>query len=135
MERRRAAAHRHDHRLLCLEDGRRARQLARSAFKWFYEELFRVTLPVLEKLYPATSRFTNLGASAADEARHYLRPARYLRHAVAGDPDTCIAKLRKYQAAGVTNLLCAIGAGALDTDVTRESMRCIAQHVMPAFKL
>ena len=53
--------------------------------------------------------------------------------AVVGNPDECTARLRKYEAAGVTNLLCAVGAGAIDPEVTRESMQCIARHVMPAF--
>lgn len=120
--------------LLCLEDGRRARRLAESAFKWFYQELFRVTLPVLEKLYPGYEQIHELG-----RFRRLMKLGitsgllDTFGMAVAGDPDACIAKLRKYQAAGVTNLLCAIGAGALDTDVTRESMRCIAQRVMPEF--
>ena len=120
--------------LLCLEDGKRARQLAESAFKWFYQELFRATLPVLEKLFPSYEQIHELG-----RFRQLLKLGitfgllDTFGMAVVGAPDECVAKLRKYQAAGVTNLLCAVGAGALDTDITRESMRCIARHVMPAF--
>jgi len=52
---------------------------------------------------------------------------------VVGTPAECIAKLRKYHDAGVTNILCAFGAGALDTETTRESMSLFAREVMPAF--
>ena len=120
--------------LLCLEDGKRARRLAASAFKWFYQELLRATLPVLEKLYPSYEQIHELG-----RFRQLMKLGVTLGlldafgMAVVGDPDECIAKLRKYEATGVTHLLCAVGAGALDTEVTRESMQCIAQHVMPAF--
>lgn len=120
--------------MLCLEDGERARQLAETAFKWFYQELFRATLPVLEKLYPSYEQIHELG-----RFRQLMKLGvtfgllDTFGMAVVGDPDECMARLRKYQAAGVTNLLCAIGAGALGTDVIRESMHCIARHVMPAF--
>ena len=52
---------------------------------------------------------------------------------VVGDPDDCIKALRKYEAAGVTHMLSAIGAGAVKTEIAQESMRCIAERVMPAF--
>lgn len=35
--------------------------------------------------------------------------------------------------AGVTHLLCAFGAGALDSGSVRESMELFAREVMPAF--
>ena len=54
--------------------------------------------------------------------------------AVVGTPAECIEKLQKYRDAGVTNLLCAVGAGALSTEVIQESMQCIAEDVMPVFR-
>ena len=54
--------------------------------------------------------------------------------AVAGSPEQCIEALSKYRAAGVSNVLLAVGAGALPTEVVRESMECIAEEVMPAFE-
>ena len=39
---------------------------------------------------------------------------------VVGTPAECIAKLRKYHDAGITHLLCAFGAGALDSATTSE---------------
>jgi alkanesulfonate monooxygenase SsuD/methylene tetrahydromethanopterin reductase-like flavin-dependent oxidoreductase (luciferase family) len=52
---------------------------------------------------------------------------------VVGTPQECIARLQKYRDAGVTHILCAFGAGALDTATVRESMTLFAQTVMPAF--
>lgn len=121
--------------ILCLEDGKRARSLAGPALTWFYTELYKTTLPVLEKLYPSYERFHELG-----RFRKLLKLGINLSlleasgMAVVGDPAHCIARLRQYQQAGVTHLLCAIGAGAVETEVARESMQCIARHVMPAFK-
>lgn len=120
--------------VLCLEDGARARELAAPAFTWFYRELYRTTLPVLEQLYPSYEHFHELG-----RFRHLMRlginPAllEFAGMTVAGNPEECIEQLRNYRQAGVTHLLCAVGAGALPSEIVRESMYCLAEKVMPAF--
>lgn len=120
--------------IFCLPDGRRARELARPALVWFYQQLFATTLPVLERLIPSYEHFHDLG-----RFRHLLRLGinltllETLGMVVVGSPAECIAQLKPYQEAGVTHLLCAVGAGALESDLIRESMQCIAEHVMPAF--
>jgi alkanesulfonate monooxygenase SsuD/methylene tetrahydromethanopterin reductase-like flavin-dependent oxidoreductase (luciferase family) len=121
--------------ILCLPDGKRAKQLAKPAFEWFYKTLYQTTLPVLEKLYPSYEHFRELG-----KFRHLLSLGVNLGllqssgMVIAGSPEECIAVLEKYRAAGVTHLLLAIGAGAVPTEIVRESMHCIAQDVMPALQ-
>lgn len=120
--------------LLCLRDGKRAREIAREAFTWFYRELLKTTTPVLEKLYPSYEHFASLG-----RFRELMRLGINLKFletfgmAVAGSPAECIAALERYRAAGVTNLLCGIGAGAVEHAIARESMEVIAAEVMPHF--
>ena len=120
--------------LVCLRDGERARRLAAPAFRWFYDELLRVTTPVLENLLPSYEQFHELG-----RFRRLLRLGarpRVLQLAgmtVVGTPGECVAQIARYRDAGVTHLLCSIGAGALPTDVVRESMETIASDVLPAF--
>jgi alkanesulfonate monooxygenase SsuD/methylene tetrahydromethanopterin reductase-like flavin-dependent oxidoreductase (luciferase family) len=53
--------------------------------------------------------------------------------AVVGDPGEVRAKIAKYAESGVTHLLCAFGAGAVEPAVTRESLELFAREVMPAF--
>ncbi len=119
--------------ILCLRDGARAKAIARPAFTWFYSELLRATAPVLERLYPSYERFREIG-----RFRSLLRlgaQPRLLEAAgmtVAGSPAECIERLARYRDAGVTHLLCAIGAGAVESAVVRESMACLAEEVMPA---
>ena len=119
--------------LVCLRDGARARKLAAPAFRWFYDELLRVTGPVLENLLPSYEQFHELG-----RFRRLLRLGarpRVLELAgmtVVGTPAECLAHIRRYGEAGVTHLLCSIGAGALPSDVVRESMETIASDVLPA---
>lgn len=119
--------------MLCLRDGRRARELAAPAFTWFYRELLEVTRPVLETLYPSYEHYRRLDRFrrlAALGARPGMLAAAGMT--LAGDPRECIARIRKLEGAGVTHLLCAVGAGALATDLVRESLECIARDVMPA---
>jgi alkanesulfonate monooxygenase SsuD/methylene tetrahydromethanopterin reductase-like flavin-dependent oxidoreductase (luciferase family) len=95
--------------------------------------LLRVTAPVLESLLPSYEQFHDLGRFRR-LARWGARP-RVLDLAgltVAGTPDECLARIRRYRDAGVTHLLCAVGAGALPTDIVRESLECIASEVLPA---
>ncbi|MEW5889950.1 MAG: LLM class flavin-dependent oxidoreductase [Pseudomonadota bacterium] len=120
--------------MLCLPDGRRARRLAAPALSWFYTELLRATAPVLEKLYPGYEHFHQAGRFRR-LIRLGMRP-RLLELAgmtVVGSPSECIDRIARLRDAGVTHLLCAVGAGAVDTAVVRESLACIAEEVMPAF--
>jgi len=119
--------------MLCLRDGQRARSLAAPALKWAYGELLRVTAPVLEKLLPSYEQFRNLG-----RFRRFFRLGARLSVlelaglAVVGTPAECLARIARYRDAGVTHLLCSIGAGALPTEIVRESLECIASDVLPA---
>lgn len=121
--------------MLCLRDARRAREIAAPAFTWFYRELLEVTRPVLERLYPSYEHYRSLDRFrrlAALGARPGMLAAAGMT--MAGDPRECIARIRKLERAGVTHLLCAVGAGAVATEVVRESLECIAHDVMPSFR-
>ena len=120
--------------ILCLADGTRAGQLAHDAFGWFYRELYKTTLPVLERLYPGYEHMHELGRfRSLMKLGVNLGLTDFAGLTVVGTPAECIAKLRKYHDAGITHLLCAFGAGALDSATTRESMTLFAREVMPAF--
>lgn len=121
--------------VLCLEDRKRAHAIGQQACTWFYRELFKTALPVLEKLYPSYEQIRELG-----RFRQMMKLgidfglADAAGLTVIGDPGECIAKLRKYADAGVTNLLCAFGAGAVESSVVRESLALFAREVIPAFE-
>lgn len=120
--------------VLCLADGARAQALAQDAFRWFYGELYRTTLPVLEKLYPGYEHLHELGRfRSLMKLGVNLGLTDFAGLTVVGTPRECIGKLQKYRAAGITHILCAFGAGALDSATVRESMTLFAREVMPAF--
>ncbi|HSO06561.1 MAG TPA: LLM class flavin-dependent oxidoreductase, partial [Pelomicrobium sp.] len=114
--------------------GERAKRLAHDAFLWFYRELYRTTLPVLEKLYPGYERFRELGRfRALVKLGINVTLLETFGMVIAGDPDECERKLRAYRDAGVTHMLLAVGAGAVPTGLVRESLACLSTHVLPRF--
>jgi len=120
--------------MLCLGDGARARRLARDAFTWFYRELYKAALPVLEQLYPGYEALRELGRfRALLKLGVDLGLADTFGMAVVGNPAEVREKIARYAEAGVTNLLCAFGAGALEPEIIRESLELFAAEVMPIF--
>lgn len=118
--------------MLCLADGERARALAGPALRWSYGELLRVTAPVLERLVPSYGHFRELGRFRrlfALGAR--LRLLELAGLAIVGTPAQCLERIERLREGGVTHLLCSIGAGALPTQIVRESLECIAAEVLP----
>jgi alkanesulfonate monooxygenase SsuD/methylene tetrahydromethanopterin reductase-like flavin-dependent oxidoreductase (luciferase family) len=121
--------------IFCLEDGRRARQIARDGILWFYRKLLEQTGPVLKRLYEGYEYYRSLG-----RVTRLLAPAvnlaalEALGMVVVGDPQRCAARLRALEAAGVDHVLCAIGAGVLPTEQVRESMTVLTERVMPGFE-
>jgi alkanesulfonate monooxygenase SsuD/methylene tetrahydromethanopterin reductase-like flavin-dependent oxidoreductase (luciferase family) len=122
--------------VLCLADGERARRIAKEAFTWFYRELFNVVQPVLEALYPGYASMHELGRfRALMKLGVNFNLADTFGMAAVGTPQEVRGKLGKYADAGVTHLLCAFGAGAVEPAVTRESIELFAREVMPAFTI
>jgi alkanesulfonate monooxygenase SsuD/methylene tetrahydromethanopterin reductase-like flavin-dependent oxidoreductase (luciferase family) len=117
---------------LCLRDGRRARRLAGPALRWFYGELLRVTAPVLEQLLPSYEHLRNLGRFR--RLLHLSARLPLLELAglvIVGTPEQCIERMSRLREAGVTHLLCSVGAGALPTHIVRESLECLSGEVLP----
>lgn len=118
--------------MLCLEDGERARALAGPALRWSYGELLRVTAPVLERLVPSYEHFRELGRfRRLFKLGARLRVLELAGLAIVGTPSHCLERMARLKEAGVTHLLCSIGAGAVPTEVVRESLECIASDVLP----
>lgn len=118
--------------LLCLPDRARARELAAPALRWSYGELLRVTAPVLERLWPSYEHMHQLGRfRRLFKLGARLRVLELAGLAIVGTPAECLERIERLREAGVTHLLCSIGAGAVPTDVVRESLECIASDVLP----
>ncbi|ACL71826.1 luciferase-like monooxygenase [Thioalkalivibrio sulfidiphilus HL-EbGr7] len=118
--------------ILCLEDGARARREAKEPFEWFYRRLLGQTRPVLEKLYDSYEYYRRMGRfrGLMDHAIN-LKLLDTLGMAVVGDPEHCTKRLLALKEAGVDHVLCAFGAGAMETGTVRESMELFSREVLP----
>lgn len=121
--------------IFCLEDGKQARALAKEGMVWFYKKLLEQTLPVLQQLYEGYEYYRKVGhiSSLAGKAIN-LTILEALGMVIVGDPEHCRKKLAAFEKAGVDNVLCAIGAGVLPTELTQQSMKILAEQVIPHFK-
>ena len=118
--------------VLCLEDGRRARELGRQCMPWFYRLLLEHTRPVLARLYEGYEYYRHLGRLAPlMEKTLSLKPLALLGLVIVGDPAHCRRKLAALATAGVDRVLCAVGAGGLPHDVVCESLEVLAREVIP----
>lgn len=121
--------------VFCLEDGRRARALAKTHLLWFYRALLKQTAPLLERLHAGYEYYRRLGTlRRLLEKTLSLAALEAAGMAVAGDPWHCLERLKRYHAAGVDHLLLAVGAGGAPSEVVRESLRTLGEHVIPYFK-
>jgi len=82
-----------------------------------YEE-FRRAHPIVAKVVDNTVTFEELDAEDM---------------VIVGDPDKCIRKLEKYQAAGIDRVLCLMQAGHIPSERVKDSIRLFGKHVIPHF--
>jgi len=120
--------------LYCLDDAKQARDEAGPGLVWFYRQLIQQTMPVLKKLYENYEYYRKLGhLRYLYQSMLSLSMLEKLGMVIVGDPQHCIKKLTALQQAGVTHVLCAMGAGVMSSQQTRQSMQVFADKVMPHF--
>jgi len=121
--------------ILCLDDERRAHEIGKPAFEWFYRNLLQQTSPVLKNLHESYEYYKSIGKFQGLLSKTVnLKLLETFGLVIVGNPEHCVKKLKKLEAASVDNVLLAIGAGAIDTEVVKESMQLISDEVMPHFK-
>ncbi|MHB1515558.1 MAG: LLM class flavin-dependent oxidoreductase [Acidiferrobacteraceae bacterium] len=121
--------------IVCLEDGKRAREVAEQVFPWFYRELLSHTAPVLEHLYETYDYYRKVGHIRTLLSRVVSLPVlEQMGMVVCGDPEHCKRKIRGYARCGLDHLLCAVAAGAAPTALVRESIETIGRHLIPHFR-
>jgi len=52
---------------------------------------------------------------------------------IAGSPETCIRKLKAYEAMGVEHLLCIQQLYKMPHETVMNSIKLLGEHVIPAF--
>lgn len=72
------------------------------------------------------------GFTSAEPVEDEYTPEQFLANLVAGSPDTCVEKLRQYEALGVDHFI-VYGAIGNERAKTMKSLRLFAERVMPHF--
>ncbi len=72
------------------------------------------------------------GFASAEPVGDEFTPEQLLANLVAGSPETCVEKLKRYEALGVDHYVMYASFGA-DHAATMKSLRLFAERVMPHF--
>jgi alkanesulfonate monooxygenase SsuD/methylene tetrahydromethanopterin reductase-like flavin-dependent oxidoreductase (luciferase family) len=122
--------------VVVLDDHERAREIARTNIRWFYEQLLRLTAPVLEKggesyRYYREELGTLRALTGGTPSLEALEAAGMV---VAGDPEHAIEQLRGLTAHGIDHVLCALQAGGVPHDEVMRSIELMGERVIPALR-
>jgi alkanesulfonate monooxygenase SsuD/methylene tetrahydromethanopterin reductase-like flavin-dependent oxidoreductase (luciferase family) len=118
------------------DDHKRARQIAERHIRWFYEQLLRLTAPVLER--------------GGESYRYYREELATLREltggapslealdaagmVIAGHPEHAIERLQKLAATGLDHVLCAVQAGGVPHADALRTIELMGERVIPALR-
>ena len=122
--------------VVVLDDHERAREVAAKNIRWFYEQLLRLTAPVLEKggeayRYYREELGTLRGLTGGTPSLEALEAAGMV---VAGDPEHAIEQLRGLADHGIDHVLCALQAGGVPHADVLRSIELFGQQVIPALR-
>jgi alkanesulfonate monooxygenase SsuD/methylene tetrahydromethanopterin reductase-like flavin-dependent oxidoreductase (luciferase family) len=122
--------------VIVLDDHERAREIAARNIRWFYEQLLRLTAPVLER--------------GGESYRYYREELGTLREltggtpslealdaagmVIAGGPEYAIERFRKLADTGLDHVLCALQAGGVPHREVVRSIELMGERVIPALR-
>ena len=127
---------------VCAPTTAEARAPARESFEWYPKAGARLIASVADM---QADRGQDLGSYAyaadlkqvADDGSLDFLDLEYLEGigaCVLGTPDECIATCRRYEAAGVDQLLCLVNPYKIPHDAVMQTIRMMGEHVIPAFR-
>jgi alkanesulfonate monooxygenase SsuD/methylene tetrahydromethanopterin reductase-like flavin-dependent oxidoreductase (luciferase family) len=115
------------------EDDEEARRVAAPEGEWFVNKAEELYQPWQGRQVPSSYQFA---VSAVQEERVNKTAADHIESGAfaMGDPDTVIKVLKKYEEAGVDQILCFMQMGNLAHSRIMDSIKLFARHVIPYFK-
>ncbi len=122
--------------VVVLDDQKRAREIAARNIRWFYEQLLRLTAPVLERggasyRYYREELGTLRALTGGTPSLDALDAAGMV---VAGSPEYAIERFRKVANTGMDHVLCALQAGGVPHADVMRSIELFGERVIPALR-
>jgi hypothetical protein len=122
--------------VIVLDDHKRAREIAARNIRWFYEQLLRLTAPVLERggesyRYYREELATLRALTGGTPSLEALDAAGMI---VAGNPEYAIERFRKIANTGMDHVLCALQAGGVPHADVMRSIELFGEKVIPALR-
>jgi alkanesulfonate monooxygenase SsuD/methylene tetrahydromethanopterin reductase-like flavin-dependent oxidoreductase (luciferase family) len=118
------------------EDHKRARKIAERNIRWFYEQLLRLTAPVLERggesyRYYREELATLRALTGGTPSLEALDAAGMV---IAGSPDYAIERFQKLADTGLDHVLCATAAGGVPHADAIRTIELMGERVIPALR-
>ncbi len=122
--------------VIVLDDHARAREIAAHNIRWFYEQLLRLTAPVLERggesyRYYREELGTLRALTGGTPSLEALEAAGMV---VAGNPEHAIEQIRRLTGHGIDHVLCAVQAGGVPHADVMRSIELLGEQVIPALR-
>jgi alkanesulfonate monooxygenase SsuD/methylene tetrahydromethanopterin reductase-like flavin-dependent oxidoreductase (luciferase family) len=119
----------------CAESDEKAREVGGPAGEWFLNKSIQLYRPWQEQgvKVPDSYKFA-VGAVQGERSGKSLEELIETGTFCMGDPDTCIRILKKFEAAGVDQVLCFMQFGGLPHQNIMDSIRLFGKYVIPYFR-
>jgi alkanesulfonate monooxygenase SsuD/methylene tetrahydromethanopterin reductase-like flavin-dependent oxidoreductase (luciferase family) len=117
----------------CGENDEEARRVAAPEGEWFVDKAEELYRPWQGRQVPDSYKFS---VSAVQKERVNKTAEDHIQSGAfaMGNPDTVIKVLKKYQEAGVDQILCFMQMGNLAHSRIMDSIKLVGRHVIPYFK-
>ena len=118
------------------DDHRRARRIAERHIRWFYEQLLRLTAPVLERggesyRYYREELATIRALTGGTPSLEALDAAGMV---IAGSPEYVAERFQKLLGTGIDHVLCAVASGGVPHADALRTIELMGQRVIPALR-
>ena len=117
----------------CGEDGEEARRVAGPEGAWFVQMAENLYAPWTGRQVPDSYKFA-VDAIQTERANKTAEDHLASGAFAMGTPDEVIAVMKKYQEAGVDQVLCFVQPGNLSHTRIMDSIKLMGKHVIPHFK-
>ncbi len=118
---------------LCLDDDAEARAIGGPAALWYTAMLGSIVGEWRGRSIPGYEYYSQMSQQASDQAEMDLNGLVGDGTYCLGDPEGCIRTIRKYEEAGVDQLICFMQAGRVPHEKIMRSIQLFGEKVIPAF--